>query len=139
HSRSGKPGDAAPRQAIGEVFSRRGAEWESPLEHISPHRKNLQLQSPMLGFSRDLLLDAIAGAERHGDELTDDPLFHDIAVEPWLARTNQVVLRFTSEPGLPRFARERIDFAGRHADRDRIVCAAVREKITPEQNPERLG
>src|SRR6516165_4834257 len=76
-------------------------DWETLLKNFRPHRKHFNLQPPELRLSGQLLLDRVAFALRHRDKLTNDSLFHAVAVQPWLSGRNEVILRVTTQSLTP--------------------------------------
>src|SRR5262249_31837088 len=85
----------------------------------------------MLGFAGDLLLDGVAGAQRHGDELADHAFLDAIAVEPGLRGHDHIVLRIFGEALRRGLAVDGVDLAGRYLHREWIVS-------TTKAYPQRL-
>ena len=91
------------------------------------------LQPAVALLARDLALDGVAHAERHRHELADEAVAGVDAVQPRLARHDDVVLAPALEALVVRLAGDRVDLADRDLDRVRPPVRAA------EAQPHRLA
>ena len=73
----------------------------------------------------ELLLDRVTRAERHGDELPDEPFADGEAIEPRLAGDDDVILRLALQLRGPRFAGDGVDLSRRDLHRaEKLIQSA---------------
>ena len=74
-------------------------------------RNHLKLDAAHVRPPGELLLDRVTRAERHGDELPDEPFADGESIEPRLGRDDGVILRLAVQLRGPRCTGDGVDLS----------------------------
>src|SRR5215216_3435267 len=109
----------------------RSCSWWRTIRENSFTRFKDDYLKPAGFFSGKLGFDGKPASERCSNKLTNYTVASMKPVEPWLWRTNQVILRIATQRFVPEFTGERIDMPG--ADHDCIGMPRRGVKSEPQR------